>query len=86
METLIFQRRDRNTQNAAAQVKSGRNYSINTRAYSVTEENQRRVTEDTAVSRPGRMDRGIVVLTFCLIAIGVLMVYSSSHLLSLKAL
>ena len=79
---LIFQRRDRNKQNAAAQVKSGRNYAINTRAYSVMEEHQRRMTEETLVSRPGRMDRGIIVLTFCLIAIGILMVYSSSHLLS----
>ena len=72
-----FQKRDRKKQ-----VKSGRNYAINTRAYAVMEENQRRGTAETFVSRPGRMDRGIVVLTFCLIAIGVLMVYSSSHLLS----
>ncbi len=78
----IFQRRDHNKQNASANVKSGRNYWTNTRAYSVVKENQPRVMEETTVPRPGRMDRGIIALTFCLLAIGILMVYSSSHLLS----
>lgn len=77
-----LQRRDRNKQNTSANVKAGRSYWTNTRPYSVVEENQRRVTEETAVPRPGRMDRGIIALTFCLLAIGILMVYSSSHLLS----
>ena len=79
-----FQRRDRNKQNTSANVKAkaGRSYWTNTRPYSVVEENQRRATEETVVPRPGRMDRGIIALTFCLLAIGILMVYSSSHLLS----
>lgn len=76
------QRRDRNKQNTSANVKAGRSYWTNTRPYSVVEENQRRVTEETVIPRPGRMDRGIIALTFCLLAIGILMVYSSSHLLS----
>ena len=48
------------------------------------EENQKRVAAETPVLRPGRMDRGVIALTLCLIAIGILMVYSSSHLLSSK--
>ena len=79
---LNFQKRDRNKQNATPNVKTGRNYWTNTRAYSVVEENQRRVAEETPISRPGRMDRGVIALALCLIAIGILMVYSSSHLLS----
>ena len=79
---LNFQKRDRNKQNATPNLKSGRNYWTNTRAYSVVEENQRRVAEETPILRPGRMDRGVIALTLCLIAIGILMVYSSSHLLS----
>ena len=79
---LNFQKRDRNKQNTTPNVKPGRNYWTNTRAYSVVEENQRRVAEETPILRPGRMDRGVIALTLCLIAIGILMVYSSSHLLS----
>ena len=79
---LNFQKRDRNKQNATPNLKSGRNYWTNTRAYSVVEENQRRVAEETPILRPGRMDRGVIALALCLIAIGILMVYSSSHLLS----
>lgn len=77
-----FQKHDRNNRNATSNVKTGRSYWTNTRAYSVVEENQKRVAEATPVSRPGRMDRGVIALTFTLIAIGILMVYSSSHLLS----
>ena len=77
-----FQKRDPNKQNSTSIVKSGRSYWTNTRAYSVVEENQRRVAEEIPISRPGRMDRGVIALTLCLIAIGILMVYSSSHLLS----
>lgn len=77
-----FQKHDRNNRNATSNVKTGRSYWANTRAYSVVEENQKRVAEATPVSRPGRMDRGVIALTFTLIAIGILMVYSSSHLLS----
>ena len=79
---LNFQKRDRNKQNTTPNLKSGRNYWTNTRAYSVVEENQRRVAEETPILRPGRMDRGVIALALCLIAIGILMVYSSSHLLS----
>ncbi len=77
-----FQKRDRNNRNATSNVKTGRSYWTNTRAYSVVEENQKRVAEATPVSRPGRMDRAVIALTFTCIAIGILMVYSSSHLLS----
>lgn len=77
-----FQKHDRNNRNATSNVKTGRSYWTNTRAYSVVEENQKQVAEATPVSRPGRMDRGVIALTFTLIAIGILMVYSSSHLLS----
>ena len=77
-----FQKHDRNNRNATSNVKTGRSYWTNTRAYSVVEENQKRVAEATPVSRPGRMDRGVIALTFTLIAIGILMVYSSSHLIS----
>ena len=77
-----FQKHDRNNRNTTSNVKTGRSYWTNTRAYSVVEENQKRVAEATPVSRPGRMDRGVIALTFTLIAIGILMVYSSSHLLS----
>ena len=77
-----FQKHDRNNRNATSNVKTGRSYWTNTRAYSVVEENQKRVAETAPVSRPGRMDRGVIALTFTLIAIGILMVYSSSHLLS----
>ena len=36
----------------------------------------------TPPQRFGRMDRGLIALTLCLIGIGILMVYSASHLLS----
>lgn len=77
-----FQTRDPNNRSSTSNVKTGRSYSTNTRAYSVVEENQKRVAEATPVLRPGRIDRGVIALTFSLIAIGILMVYSSSHLLS----
>ena len=77
-----FQKLDRNKQNSTSNVKTGRAHWTNTRAYSVVEENQRRVAEATPISRPGRMDRSVIALTFAFIAIGILMVYSSSHLLS----
>ena len=77
-----FQKLDRNKQSSTSNVKTGRNHLTNTRAYSVVEENQRRVAAEIPISRPGRMDRSVIALTFSLIAIGILMVYSSSHLLS----
>ena len=54
----------------------------NTRSYSVTEEQQKQVVDLPPPQRLGRMDRGLIALTLCLLAIGILMVYSSSHLLS----
>lgn len=46
------------------------------------EEQQKQVVEASPPQRLGRMDRGLIALTLCLIAIGILMVYSASHLLS----
>ena len=77
-----FQRHDRNNQNSTSNVKTGRSFWTNTRTYSVVEENQGRVAEAIPASGTGRMDRGVIALTFVLVAIGLLMVYSSSHLLS----
>ena len=54
----------------------------NTRSYFATREQQEPVTETSSEQKPGRMDKALVALTICLIAIGILMVYSSSHLLS----
>ena len=54
----------------------------NTRAYSVTESSEEQGPETLPEQNSGRMDRALIALTFCLIAIGILMVYSSSHLLS----
>ena len=53
----------------------------NTRTYSVREEQQEQVVEAPPVQN-GRMDGGLIAITLCLIAIGILMVYSASHLLS----
>ena len=50
--------------------------------YSVVEEQQKQVVETPPPQRLGRMDRGLIALTLCLLAIGILMVYSASHLLS----
>ena len=54
----------------------------NTRDYFDPEKKQEPIFDALADQEPGRMDRVLLALTFCLIAIGVLMVYSSSHLLS----
>ena len=54
----------------------------NTRTYSVTEDRQEQITEMLPGPNPGRMDRALITFTLCLVAIGILMVYSSSHLLS----
>ena len=61
--------------------KSGSKWT-NTRTYSVVEEQQKQVVELPPPHRLGRMDRGLIALTLCLIGIGILMVYSASHLLS----
>ena len=54
----------------------------NTRSYFAARERQEPVTETLSEQKPGRMDKALIALTICLIAIGILMVYSSSHLLS----
>ena len=54
----------------------------NTRTYSTVEDSQEQGTESLPEQNSGRMDRALIAFTFCLIAIGILMVYSSSHLLS----
>ena len=54
----------------------------NTRAYSAAEEEQVPVVDTPSEQRPGRIDGVLIALTLCLIAMGILMVYSSSHLLS----
>lgn len=54
----------------------------NTRDYFDPEKKQEPIFDTLSDQKPGRMDRVLLALTFCLIAIGILMVYSSSHLLS----
>lgn len=54
----------------------------NTRSYFATKERQEPVPETSSGQKPGRMDKALMAFTICLIAIGILMVYSSSHLLS----
>ena len=76
-----YQNSARSNRNRKSKPKSGFKWT-NTRAYSVVEEQQNRVVEAPPPQRSGRMDRGLIALTLCLIAIGILMVYSASHLLS----
>ena len=76
-----YQNSNRNKGNRKSKPKSGFKWT-NTRTYSVTEEQQKQVVDLPPPARLGRMDRGLIALTLCLIAIGILMVYSASHLLS----
>ncbi len=76
-----YQNSPRSKRNFKSKPKSGP-WWTNTRAYSVTSERQEPVTEPLSEQKPGRMDKALIALTICLIAIGILMVYSSSHLLS----
>ena len=75
-----YQNSTRRNKNRKSKPKSGFKWA-NTRVYSVVEEQQKQV-EAPPPPRLGRMDRGLIALTLCLIAIGILMVYSASHLLS----
>ena len=75
-----YQNSTRSNKNRKSKPKSGFKWT-NTRVYSVVEEQQKQV-ETPPPPRLGRMDRGLIALTLCLIAIGILMVYSASHLLS----
>jgi len=75
-----YQSSTRSNKNRKSKPKSGFKWT-NTRVYSVVEEQQKQA-EAPPPPRSGRMDRGLIALTLCLIAIGILMVYSASHLLS----
>ena len=61
--------------------KSGSKW-MNTRVYSVVEEQQSQEEVAPPLPTSGRIDRGLIAITLCLLAIGILMVYSASHLLS----
>ena len=76
-----YQNSTRGNRNHQSKPKSGFKWT-NTRAYSVVEDQQKQVAEPPPPQRSGRMDKGLIAITFCLIAIGILMVYSASHLLS----
>ncbi len=76
-----YQSSPRSKRNFKSKQKSGP-WWANTRTYPVAEDQQEQRTETLSGANPGRMDRGLIAFTFCLIAIGILMVYSSSHLLS----
>ena len=76
-----YQNSPRSKRNFKSKRKSGP-WWANTRTYPVAEDQQEQRTETPPGANPGRMDRGLIAFTFCLIAIGILMVYSSSHLLS----
>ena len=76
-----YQNSHRSKRNFQAKRKTG-HWWTNTRTYPVDENQQEQVTEIPTGPNPGRMDRALIAFTFCLIAIGILMVYSSSHLLS----
>ncbi len=54
----------------------------NTRDYFDSQEEREPIFASLFQGKQGRMDKVLLAVTLCLIAIGVLMVYSSSHLLS----
>ena len=76
-----YQNSARSNRNRKSKPKSGFKWT-NTRSYSVVEDQQKQVAEPPPPQTSGRMDKGLIAITFCLIAIGILMVYSASHLLS----
>ena len=76
-----YQKSARNNKNRKSKPKSGFKWT-NTRVYSVVEEQQKQAVELSPPQNLGGMDKGLIALTLCLIAIGILMVYSASHLLS----
>ena len=76
-----YQNSDRSRKNLKSKGKPGP-WWINTRPYNSVEDEQTSVVDTLSDRQPGGMDKGLIALTFCLIAIGILMVYSSSHLLS----
>ena len=76
-----YQKSARNNKNRKSKSQSGFKWT-NTRVYSVVEEQQKQAVELSPPQNLGGMDKGLIALTLCLIAIGILMVYSASHLLS----
>lgn len=76
-----YQNSTRSKKNRKSKPKSAFKWA-NTRVYSVVEEQQKQGVEPPPPQRSGRVDRGLIALTLCLLAIGILMVYSASHLLS----
>ena len=76
-----YQNSPRSKRNFKSKRKTGR-WWTNTRTYSVADDAQEQVRESPPGQNSGRMDRALIAFTFGLIAIGILMVYSSSHLLS----
>ena len=76
-----YQNSDRSRKKLKSKQKAGP-WWINTRPYNSAEDEQTSVVDTLADRQPGGMDKGLIALTLCLIAIGILMVYSSSHLLS----
>ncbi|MXY99590.1 putative lipid II flippase FtsW [Candidatus Poribacteria bacterium] len=54
----------------------------NTRDYFDPQEEREPIFESLSQGKQGRMDKVLLAVILCLVAIGVLMVYSSSHLLS----
>ena len=72
----------RSKRNFKSKRKKSGHWWTNARIYSVAEDQQEQITETPSGANSGRMDRGLIAFTLCLIAIGILMVYSSSHLLS----
>ena len=79
--SVNYQYTSHDRKNLKTKRKSGSWWS-NTRDYFDPEKKQEPILDTLPDQKPGRMDRVLLALTFCLIAIGVLMVYSSSHLLS----
>ena len=54
----------------------------NTRAYFDPQEERALILDTPSQEKQGPMDKVLLAVTLCLVAIGILMVYSSSHLLS----
>ena len=75
-----YQNSPRSRRNFKSKRKTGP-WWTNTRTYAAAD-SQEQETETLSGQNSGRMDPVLIAFTFCLIAIGILMVYSSSHLLS----
>ena len=76
-----YQNSSRSRKNFKTKRKSG-SWWTNTRNYFEPQEEREPIFASLAQGKQGRMDKVLLAVTLCLVAIGVLMVYSSSHLLS----